>query len=351
MGRLSKDPIAKKAPIPEDLEAQRKDLEPIRNVEQGIVSVGNIWTMVKDTFTFLGRSIEGFVKFVPPLEFAVSGFFTILDLVEAVLLSEKIRALEAVKIFNSITSLSLGIASLILTLNPATAPLGAILSISAIGVSCVKYAYSWYVAGNELAAAKTELLKAQEANETTKCESLNKKVYQCEKKLSSEQTRFYMNIASLACAVALVLTGIAAVTAIFNPVGLGIFGLSLLALTTAKVVNDTFFTKPVEVLADYQNLNKKPDNSNDPKKDNTKKVEVNSFLNSVEAVPVKEKTLLPTTSEKKPSKLDVVDLNNALNHESMFHHSPFGEKGANIDQSAPSKNPPSNDPHPPSKGG
>lgn len=198
---------------------------------------------VKSIFALLGKPI-GLVTAIPIVQTVINGFYAILDLVEAIFLSKETRATKAIKGINAVTSTGLGIASLVLSLNPATAPIGATLSLIAASISVVNSAYEYYAANVKLTEAEEVLKKAETEHAKPEQIAIYKKdVEKCNLEVQNKFNNLLMNSLSLICGICLVLAGVAVATGLFSPIGIGILGAVLLVGLTFKAYYDKYHTE------------------------------------------------------------------------------------------------------------
>ena len=155
--KLDAEIRAKKAKKAADLEYQQKQIAALQNASTSYKLFYRTWSIVNNITKLIGHSLGIALKVIPPLNALVNGIILVIDLVEAIFLSEETRNRRAVKIINSVTGTGLTIAAAILLFNPATAPLGAVLSASAIGLGTLKEGFYWYKARNDLQQARLKL--------------------------------------------------------------------------------------------------------------------------------------------------------------------------------------------------
>jgi hypothetical protein len=125
-----------------------------------------LWYRIGSTVTGVikvaGQSIGAAAKILPPLNALITGVFFMIDLVESLFISKETRNRRAVKIANSTICTGLCVAAVVLSFNPATAPLGAALAAGAMAVASVKEGFFWYKASRDLRRAKAKLADTKE---------------------------------------------------------------------------------------------------------------------------------------------------------------------------------------------
>ncbi|MEO8401453.1 MAG: hypothetical protein ABI597_06595 [Gammaproteobacteria bacterium] len=214
-------------------------------------------SVITNAIKVAGDAIGIVGKIIPPLNALITGMFTIVDLVEAIFISQETRQRRGVKIFTSIMGSGLTIAAAVLTFNPLTAPLGAALSAGAMFVATIKEAYFWYNAKIDLDNAKKNLVVSSEelANFTTSHPTdkagINKlkntisvhkaAVYKARITRNEKRRAFAYNALSFVGMTLLAVTAFALAGAILaNPIGLGIAGVSLLAVAVVGGAYNTY---------------------------------------------------------------------------------------------------------------
>lgn len=228
-------------------EYTKKQISKAQDANMQVKWFFRLGSVITNSIKVAGDAIGIAGKIIPPLNALITGMFTIVELVEAIFISQETRQRRGVKIFTSIMGTGLTTAAAVLTFNPLTAPLGAALSAGAMFVATIKEAYFWYNTKIDLDNAKKDLLVARDelanfttANPTDKAGidklknmiSVKKAaVYKARITRNEKRRAFAYNALSFVAMTLLAVTAFALAGAILaNPIGLGIAGVSLLAV-------------------------------------------------------------------------------------------------------------------------
>jgi hypothetical protein len=146
----------------EDIEWQAKQTGQIQNVAGSYSLFYRTWAVTTSAIQLAGTAIGAAASYIPFINAIFNGLFFVVDMVEAIFISQETRNRRFVKALNSTIGTGLTIASVVLSLNPATAPLGLALSATAIGIATAKEAFFWYKASKDLRTAKEKLATAKQ---------------------------------------------------------------------------------------------------------------------------------------------------------------------------------------------
>lgn len=160
--RLENERLAAKKQAVEDFESQQKDLAKVRKATGYYYSFfSKPWSVIYNIIKLTGSTIGVAAKIIPPIKAMIEGFNSIVEIIEAVFISQETLNRRVVKAFNGTVSTVLSIAAVALAFNPATAPLGIALSLGATAVATAKEAFFWYKANKDLKKMKSELEKTE----------------------------------------------------------------------------------------------------------------------------------------------------------------------------------------------
>jgi hypothetical protein len=146
----------------EDLEWQVKQTAQIQNAAGNYGLFYRAWAVLTGAIRLAGVTIGTAALYIPFINAIFNGLFFVVDMVEAIFISQETRNRRFVKAFNATIGMGLTIASVVLSLNPATAPLGLVLTATAIGISTAKEAFFWYKGTKDLRIAKEKLSAAKQ---------------------------------------------------------------------------------------------------------------------------------------------------------------------------------------------
>lgn len=156
------DALAAKKKEEQDIADQKKQIETVGKVVGTYSMFSGLWGVASGVAGLINHSVGILASLIPPLNTVIRGFTSILEAVEALFLSDETLNRRAVRAANALTGNVLSIAALALAANPATAPLGGVLSLTAMTLSTAKEAFFWYKTNKDLRKADKELLKARE---------------------------------------------------------------------------------------------------------------------------------------------------------------------------------------------
>jgi hypothetical protein len=161
MAQIAAEDAAKRK-LAEDEAYQQQQAKQVQKVGLYYNFFYRLASITTNTLELAGQSIGFIGKILPPLNALVTGMLFIVDLVEALFISRETRNRRAMKITNSIVATGLSTAALVLSFNPATAPLGLTLSAGAMAMSATKDAFFWYKARRDLRNATQTLTAASQ---------------------------------------------------------------------------------------------------------------------------------------------------------------------------------------------
>ncbi len=169
-------------------------------------------------------AIGAISQIIPPLNAAVTGMITIVELIEAIFLSRESRGSKGVKVATSTIGSGLSIYAAVLTLNPVTAPLGAALLAASMTVTVLRDVF--YV-----------IKLSQDIDDPQKLDKLAENI----KAFQERKRSLFSNSLALAGTIFMAVMASAVVGAlVMNPVGIGVIGTIGVALLSFSVVSGVY---------------------------------------------------------------------------------------------------------------
>jgi hypothetical protein len=150
------------------------------------------WKTFYELMRTIGQSLGVMVSIIPPINAVVKGMISFVELIEAVFISTETLNRRTVKSLNAIASAGLTIAALVLTANPVTAFLGAILLIAAIGLTTIKDAFFWYKTSRDVRRAKAlnqeihQFIETSCSNDLSNIKRIDSQIHELEREQNTQ---------------------------------------------------------------------------------------------------------------------------------------------------------------------